>query len=276
MNSLIPFLAFTAIIIFFVWNLSKPKKQNGTSKTRRPRSNRYVKWIGGGVGWAFGGPIGALLGYALGSMFQDVQTGKYQSVGTNQQGDFNVSLLVLSAAVMKADESVKKSELDYVRRFFVSNFGEQVASEYILMLREILKQDINLSEVSGQIGRYMNYSSRLQLLHYLFGIAGVDGVINDKEQNVLSTIASYMGISNLDYESIKAMFVKDTNSAYKILEITPEATDDEVKKAYRKMAMKYHPDKVSNLGEDVQKAAEKKFKEVAEAYEQIKKQRGIK
>jgi DnaJ like chaperone protein len=84
-----------------------------------------------------------------------------------------------------------------------------------------------------------------------------------------------MGISEKDFESIKAMFFKDTKSAYKILEITPDASDEELKKAYRKMAIKYHPDKVSHLGEDVQKAAKEKFQQLNAAYEAIKKERGL-
>jgi DnaJ like chaperone protein len=71
------------------------------------------------------------------------------------------------------------------------------------------------------------------------------------------------------------MFIPETNSAYKILEVDPSVTNDELKKAYRKMAMKYHPDKVSHLGEDFRKTADEKFKKVNEAYEKIKKERNI-
>jgi DnaJ like chaperone protein len=71
------------------------------------------------------------------------------------------------------------------------------------------------------------------------------------------------------------MFVRETGGDYKILEVTPDASDSEVKKAYRKMAMKYHPDKVSHLGQDVKKQAEEKFRKVQEAYENIKKARGF-
>ena len=71
------------------------------------------------------------------------------------------------------------------------------------------------------------------------------------------------------------MFYKDTDSAYDVLEISPNATDDEVKSAYRRMAMKNHPDKVATLGPDVQKAAEEKFRKIQEAYETIKRQRGM-
>ena len=194
---------------------------------------------------------------------------------TEEKRDFNVTLLVLSAAVMKADGNVKRSELDYVKRFFLQNFGQERAEKYIKMLRDILEKDYNIMDVSKQVGRYMDYSSRLQLLHYLFGIANADGAISSQELNVVNLISDYMGVTKSDFASVKAMFIKETNNAYKILGIEPTATDEEVKKAYREMAKKNHPDLVSNLGEEVRQAAEKKFQEINAAYETIKKQRGL-
>ena len=121
----------------------------------------------------------------------------------------------------------------------------------------------------------MDYSSRLQLLHYLFGIANSDGRISAEELSVINTISDYMGITNSDFQSVKAMFIKETDSAYKILGVDVNASDEEVKKAYREMAKKNHPDLVSNLGDEVRQAAEKKFQEINAAYETIKKQRGL-
>ena len=223
------------------------------------------------------GPLGGIIGAALGSYLGGNYTRKDTDFlgKTPKQKDFSSSLLVLSAAVMKADGVVKKSELDYVKHFFLSNFGQEQAEKYILTLREILKQDIQVADVSRQIGRYMDYSSRLQLLHYLFGIASADGQVHEKEVDIIETIARYMGVNISDYESVKAMFVKKVDDAYTILGIEPSATDDEVKKAYREMAKKNHPDKVAYLGDDVRKAAEKKFQEINDAYDRIKKQRGM-
>ena len=234
-----------------------------------------------GLGWAFGGPLGGIIGYAIGGLFSSNRPRVIRSEvndtfgNTEEKRDFNVTLLVLSAAVMKADGNVKKSELDYVKRFFLQNFGQERAENYIKMLREILGKDYNLYEVSQQVGRYMDYASRLLLLHYLFGIANSDGRISQEELNVINTISDYMNVTNSDFKSVKAMFIKETDSAYKILGIDPSATDEEVKKAYREMAKKNHPDLVSNLGEEVRTAAEKKFQEVNAAYETIKKQRGM-
>ena len=282
MSSLIAIAAVAFIVYFLFRNVNKNQNSSNSNKTNEPRPNyqrrrnrNYGKWIGGGLGWAFGGPLGAIIGFALGSAFGNNSNKEEYIGGTTQQRDFNVSLLVLSAAVIKADGSVKKSELDYVKRFFLTNFGQERAEKYILMLREILKQDIQVYDVSQQVGRFMDYSSKLQLLHYLFGMASADGSIHQNEVDVISVIAKYMGISSTDFQSIKAMFVQDVDSAYKILGIEPNATDDEVKKAYREMAKKYHPDKVAYLGEDVRKSAEQKLQEVNEAYDKIRKQRGF-
>lgn len=241
---------------------------------------KFGKWIGGGLGWAFGGPIGAIIGFTVGSML-DGGNGQTQTSGSNgfarrtTTGGYVMSLLVLVAAVMKADGKVLKSELDYVKKFMVHNFGEASAVEAIKMLKDLLNQTIPVDEVCHQIRQNMNSSARLQLVHFMFGIAQADGVIDPSELKLIAHICEKMGINNSDYESIQAMFVPNTESDFKILEIERSATNDELKKAYRRMAMKFHPDKVSHLGEDFQNAAKEKFQKVNQAYESIKKERNI-
>ncbi len=235
---------------------------------------KYGKWITGGLGWALFGPIGAILGFAIGSVFDSMETTKIYTGETSRNG-FIVSLLVLVSAVMKADGKVLKSELDYVKRYFYDNFGPSAAREAILLLRDILKQSVPLRDVCKQIQENVDYHSRLQLLHFLFGIAQADGVVSVEESRVISEIAGYLGITEADLQSIKAMFVPDTDKYYKILEVAPTASNEEIKKAYRLMAIKYHPDKVQHLGEDIRLAAEQKFKMVNEAYDKIKKERGF-
>lgn len=277
-------IALTAVLViivaYYMFFYSNKKKDQGNAKNSQKKGEinmRYGKWIGGGLGWAFGGPIGGILGYAFGSMYDSMQSGKYAvKQGVTSRGDFSVSLLILSAALMKADKKVTKSELDYVKAFLIRQFGTQAGQEQLKMLREILKQDYSIGDVSRQIGQHMDYSSRLQLLHYLFGLSLSDGQAHQKEIDMIETISSYLGIRMPDFKSIRAMFVKDINNAYQILEITPDANDDELKKAYRAMAIKYHPDKVAHLGDDVKKAATEKFQMVQAAYDEIKKQRGIK
>lgn len=260
------------------------------------------KWIGGLLGWAAFGPLGGLIGYLLGSAvenglntivisggspFGSSQNGTTGTTGgystsrpggytaTEQRNSFMVSLLVLSSAVIRADGKFLQSELDYVRRFIISNFGAQAESEGMRILNELNAKDIDIYSVGNQISHNMNYSQRLQLFHYLADLANADGNVCKQEQDVLEAIAAAIGLASSDAASILAMFSQARESAYTVLEIEPSATDDEVKKAYRRLAMKYHPDKVSQLGPDVQKAAEAKFKKIQEAYETIKKERGI-
>lgn len=248
------------------------------------------KWIGGVLGWAAFGPIGALLGWWLGRRVDDYierlsysssSQSSYSSSGsrysaTEQRNSFLVSLLVLSAAVIKADGRTLQSELDYVKGFIRRSFGDAAVPEAMRMLEQFCRQDVNIYSVGPQIARYMNASQRRQLFHYLVQIALADGNFDKREKTVLEAIGATIGLASADVNSIIAMFYKETSSAYTVLGLSPSATDDEVRTAYRKMAMKNHPDKVATLGPDVQKAAAEKFRQIQEAYESIKKERGMK
>jgi len=241
----------------------------------------WSKWLWGGLGWAMFGPMGGIMGYALGSMSENSQGfhSNYQgySGGTpTQAGDFGAAMLILFAAVMKADNELKKTELEFVKKFFVQQFNIQYAQDRMRLFREILKQDLPLRDVCLQIKTYMDHPARLQMIHILFGLSQADGHVHPLEVKMIHTISGYIGISGKDFDSIQAMFCKDTSAAYKILEISPRATDNEVKKAYRKMAAKFHPDKVHHLGEEFQNMAEEKFKTLNDAYTQIKKERDLK
>lgn len=235
---------------------------------------KFGKWIAGGLGWALFGPLGGIIGFVAGA-YMEKNTEATQSRKSTTTGGYAMTLLVLTAAVMKADGKVVKSELDYVKKYFLQAFGQESATEALRMLRDILKQNIPLNEVCAQVEQNMDYASRVQLLHFLYGIAQADGKVDSSEQKTIEEIGYRIGLSAKEIGSVKSMFVKDTNWAYKVLEITPEATNEEVKKAYRKMAVKYHPDKVSHLGEDFREKAKDKFQKLSEAYETIKKERNI-
>jgi DnaJ like chaperone protein len=239
---------------------------------------KFGKWIGGGLGFTLGGPIGALAGFFLGSFFDDADSAQNTPYAANSQitqGDYMFSLLVLVAAVLKADGKILKSELDYVKKFLVQSFGNEGAKQSLIILKELTKQDIQVQEVCLQIRQFVDSSSRLQLVHFLFGIANADGQLHPDELRLIQQIATLLGLSAAEYSSLEAMFIPKTDWAYAILEITNEATNDEIKKAYRKMALKYHPDKVSYLGEDVQNAAKEKFQKLNEAYQLVCKERSI-
>lgn len=242
------------------------------------------KWILGGLGFAVGGPIGALVGVLIASAFETNKlVGKEEQRNFSRgqqratQGDIRVSIIVLIACVINADGRVLKSEINFIKPFLVRNFGEEGAKQALLMLKELLKQDIDSVAVAQQIGRYTTYSMRLELLHLLLQVANADGELDQQELTIIERIAVNMSIQTADYQSILALYQrhKDTNWAYTALEIKPSATDEEVKKAYRRMAMKYHPDKVANAGEEIRQQATEKFRGINEAYEHIKQQRGL-
>lgn len=235
------------------------------------------------MGWTFAGPIGGILGFVVGSFVDEFSTAELKDFkkdiyagSQTQSGDFEISLLVLAAVVIKADGQVSRTELDYVRSSFRSMYGEERANRAFKLFKGFMaNQKISTRQVCFQINRHMNHPARLQLLHFLFGVAKSDGVVSEKELHKIATIAGYLNINIHDFNSIKAMFYNEVDSSYKILEIEKSASDSEVKAAYRKMVKKYHPDKLRGLGDEHIKGAEEKFRQVQQAYEHIQKERGI-
>ncbi|OSY88650.1 molecular chaperone DnaJ [Tenacibaculum holothuriorum] len=250
---------------------------------------KFAKWLGAGAGFTMGGPIGAILGFVVGSFIdglsiedlaeeqQEYQRNTQQQArrGRATSGDFEISLLILASIVIKADGKIDRRELDYVRMYFVKMYGKERANHAFKLFSGIMKKQISTRQVCLQIRQHMSHSTRLQLLHFLFGIAQADGQVIAPEEQEIRKIAGYLYINEYDYASIRAMFYDSSNSAYQMLEISKNATDDEVKKAYRKMAKKYHPDKLQGLGEEHMQGAQEKFQKIQAAYEKIKKERGM-
>jgi DnaJ like chaperone protein len=175
---------------------------------------------------------------------------------------------------MKADGVTMKSELDMVKAMLLRTYGEAEAKVLLLKLRDYLQQEHNLAEVCRNLRNRMSYSPRLELVHILFRISRADGEISQSELSLIDTVAAQLGISTPDYLSLKAMFVSSADSDYKILDVSTSATEEELKKAYRKLAMRFHPDRLLDLSESEKKQAEAKFHRVQAAYENIKKKNG--
>lgn len=250
--------------------------------------------LGTGLGWALAGPIGAIIGYVASEFVGEITDANAAEKGpqrfsrkADHSGDFHLSLLILSAVVIKADGKTDQRELDFVRSRFAQMFGKEKANESFALFKQVLKRDIDVAQVSDQIRSHLNYGARLQILDYLFKIANADGHLDPKEINVIRTIASHLYIRTPDFNSVFAMYgrqyhkrkttrVSSMTANYAILEIASTASDDEVKKAYRKLVRKYHPDKLQGLGQDVIDAGKEKFIKVQSAYEEICKARNIK
>ncbi|MGQ1948125.1 TerB family tellurite resistance protein [Geofilum sp. OHC36d9] len=228
-----------------------------------------------GIGWWMAGPIGGIMGLIIGNLINSAGDEVQRRPASTQHDGFVAALLVLMAAVMKSDGKILKSELDYVKAHLRTMFGEEQTAQALIILRDILKKDIPVQEVGHQIRVNLDYHARIQLLHILFGLGKADGVLHASELEVIHNIALALGISAPDYTSVLNMFYDNLESAYKILEVDASVTDEEVKKAYRKMAIRFHPDKVAHLGEEFQASAKDKFQKVNEAYERIRKERGM-
>ena len=271
------------------------------------------KWIGSALGWILSGGnvLGAIAGYCIGSLLSEATSTAERENGFNGNGNtfrndysdtqfnqrpfeedrnsFLFSMLVLSSYIIKADGKIMHSEMNCVRNFLRNNFGEQAVrqgEDILLKLFEMQKQQgattfkETIRKSCVEISFHMNIGQRLQLLDYLIIIAKVDGTVSPEEVYALKEVATYLGLSAQDVDSMLNMEASSNqqiglNEAYKILGISPNATNDEVKAAYRKMALKHHPDRVSTLGDDVREAAEKKFQEINNAKERIYKARGL-
>ncbi|MGB1113758.1 MAG: TerB family tellurite resistance protein [Flavobacteriaceae bacterium] len=239
-----------------------------------------IKWITAFLGYSFFRFPGALLGFFIGGIverfFYSSGSWSQQRVQTNRPAAFQLNLLALAATVIKADGAVKKQELQFVRNFFITNYGPQNANSIFERFNaEVKKEKQNIPELTRIFNQSTLYETRLQILHFLFGVANADGSISQPELSKVEQIAAALGIRPHDLESIKAMFIKATDSAFKILDIPQTATNEEVKKAYRAMAKKYHPDKLQSKDPALVKGAQEKFQKVQEAYEAIQKERGI-
>lgn len=228
--------------------------------------------LGGGLGWAVGGPIGAIVGATIGAAIDSASGDKSRDLPPHQNTtatDFHVSLLILAAEVIKADGVKDQRELDHVRNSFVTMFGAEKANASFRIFNDLLKKEVPLIEVCTQIRLNMPIAGRRQLLHFLYSIAASDGHIHPKEIELIDRIAAYLQIESVDANSLKAMFNQSSDSDYKILEVHPEASAEEIKRSYRNLAKKYHPDRVDGMGEDVKKAAEEKFRTLKEAYDRV-------
>lgn len=245
-----------------------------------------IKWIIAILGYMYARFPGAIFGFLIGSVIEFFLKGgtpsqaQFQTVFNQAQrvspGDFELNLLSLASLVIKADGKVNQRELDYVRSYFVRAYGKERANATFRTFNEVIKnREVSAQRICSFLVHRTRYEVRLQILHFLFSIAQADGAASEAEVSKIAEIAGYLRLGPHDFESIKAMFFKSADTAYKILEIEKSATDAEVKKAFRTMAKKYHPDKLQHMDEAYQKGAQEKFTKVQEAYDTIQKERGL-
>ena len=234
-----------------------------------------IKWISAFLGFSYFRFPGAILGFIVGQFLEKIfyksSFKGYNKFNYSNKNIMQVKLLTLAAIVIKADGKVDPKELEYVRRFFISHYGKHQSDEIFKIFNsEVKNQNQSLDEITNSFSENSRYETRLQLIHFLFGIAKADGSISELELIKISQIASSLKINSIDFESVQAMFIKEENSAYKILEIDSKSSIEDIKKAYRVMVKKYHPDKLQTKDPYLLKGAEEKFIKVQEAYETLK------
>lgn len=222
---------------------------------------------------------GAVLGFVIGSLLDQASRSnpRFRPPGQGlSKSSFELKLLALAAVVIKADGTILKEELRYVRNYFIGQYGTQRAQEIFQTFNEeIKKESQSVAGLGMDFVRGTVYATRVQILHFLFGIALADGNMSESEEAKLREISSAMRLRSQDFNRIKAMFVKETGQAFKILEVSPKATNEEIKKAYRALVKKYHPDRIKTEDEALLKGAQQKFIQIQEAYEAIKKEKGF-
>lgn len=251
-------------------------------------------WIGGLLGWITLGPFGALIGAWIGSKFGEDEAmasdgsrlfsdGSAQTTEANRNS-FLMSMLLLASYIIKADGRIMHSEMELLRQWLRQNFGDIAAQQGDQILRrmfEASKQQgddryrTNIKDSCLQMSMHLDYSERLQLLSFLVTIAQADGNVDATEVTALKEVAGWMQMPEEEIDSLLNLEKDDLDSAYKVLGLTADATDDELRRAYRRLALEHHPDRVAVLGEDVRRAAEKKFQEINAAKERIWKARGL-
>lgn len=255
------------------------------------------KWIIGLIGFITSGPLGALAGYVIGHLLEsnnqnerDYSHEPYRETDSmaGQRNGFLFSMLVLASYIIRADGKIMHSEMEFVRQFLRRNFGEQAVEEgqqILLNLFERAKQEDEdfpgsyrntILDCCAQIRGVLSYEQRLQLLSFLTQISQSDGQVCQEEIKALKEVAQHLGLSEAEVNSMLNLRSDHLEDAYKVLEITPSATDAEVRTAYKKMALKHHPDRVATLGEDIRRNAEEKFQQINDAKERIYKARGLK
>jgi DnaJ like chaperone protein len=274
------------------------------------------KAVGIGFGFMIGGPIGAIMGGFLGNMFDNAAERGPAGVGlgmrcphcgnhvkptmdghcpacgmdlTNQplqnnsdrQFVFYVSMASLADKMANADGVVTADEIQAFDTFIRTEL--RIGSEDRKIIAGLFNQAKNTPDNAAAVARQFKELMGRQpqvlhmMVHLLFRIALADGKFHPAEEQFILQVSQIFGISQLEYEQIKALFIKKNDQAYTILGVSSQASDDEVKAAYKKLVIEYHPDKLMAKGvpEDFIKIANEKMAEINSAYDTISKERGL-
>ncbi|MBD3225434.1 MAG: DnaJ domain-containing protein [Caldithrix sp.] len=272
------------------------------------------KAIGIGLGFMLGGPLGAIMGGALGHMYDKeaggqprLQGGRCPHCGNavnmtadghcpvcgmqmmssrpetnyDRQFVFYVSLASLAAKMAKADNVVTEDEVRAFDQFIRTELGLSVEERKIVarLFNEAKDSTQDAMAFARQFKDLIGYQPQVlqTMIHLLFRIAMADGRFHKAEEHYIQQVAQVFGLSQREYDQIKAVFIKQDNQAYQVLGVDSKATDREIKQAYKKLVNEYHPDKLTAKGvpEDFIKIANEKMADINNAYKTIRQERGL-
>lgn len=266
--------------------------------------------VGGSLGFMMFGPLGAILGGAIGANLGEPPLrgggparggptpyghsgygagagpgharygGPVQDTRQAQQA-FLVAMISLAAKVAKADGRVHEDEVRSFDAFLRDRLGMSVEDRRVAarLFNEARDSQVPAEEFARQVRALIGHDAdRLRdLLTLLMSVAAADKSIGVDEERLLRSIARELGLSPRDYDAAAAMFDprRNVDASYAVLGLTRDATDDEVKKAYRRLAREYHPDVVANkgMGEDFRKFADEKMRAINAAHDAIQQSR---
>ncbi|MCX7029443.1 MAG: TerB family tellurite resistance protein [Spirochaetes bacterium] len=249
------------------------------------------KLIGALVG-SIAGPLGTLFGGFLGHLI-DRAVEERRAAGafapgigvaadpvSQAQVNFLTCLIGLSIAVANTEGRVRQSQIEAMKAFFRDHLPYGQADQELiqgLIDSMYLERDrIDVEALATYFRGTTSPAGRLLLLRLLLQIAQADREgVSRAEEEMIRRIAALLGIADPFYRQARAETGRGAGRAFEILGVSPDAGAEEIKAAYRKMAMENHPDRVASLGPELVKIAEEKFKAIQEAYDQVRREKGF-
>ena len=241
----------------------------------------WGKIIGGTTGFALGGPLGAIIGIMIGGSFDRSARKLSSSNQISQQQKQNVfalCIIVLSAKIAKADGQVTKEEIYTFKEKF--NIQAEEMSEVSKIFNEAKKSSFGFKNIADQVGNLFSDNKVLleQLLNNLFYIAEADGLTSINELEVLKSISQSFHFNETDFQRIFHSRLNNKESdPYKILGVTREDSDNNIRKKWIKLSKEHHPDYLIAKGmpKEFIKEANKELSSINLAYDKIKELRDL-
>ena len=240
----------------------------------------WGKLAGAAAGLALGGPLGALLGGLAGHYAIDRRSEEppAQEGPARSQIAFTIGVIALCAKMAKADGLVTKDEVEAFKQIFHIPAGEfqNVRRVFNLARQDVAGYDGYAKQIASMFRD--NPGVLEDLLDGLFHIAKADGVIHPKEIEYLENVSQIFGFSTGEFDRIRASHLgPEKSDPYLVLGVDRSISDDDLKKAYKRMVRENHPDALVGRGvpEEFVDLANDKLAAINEAYDRIAKERGL-